>query len=40
MIEFFAGVFIGFSLPFIIRNRKEIFDYLKINVKGRKKNED
>lgn len=34
MIEdLLIGIFIGFSLPFLIRNRSEILDYLKITVR-------
>ena len=34
MIEdLLIGLFIGFSLPFLIRNRSEILEYLKINLK-------
>jgi hypothetical protein len=34
MIEdLLIGIFIGFTLPFIIRNRNEILEYLKITIK-------
>jgi hypothetical protein len=34
MIEdLLIGVFIGFTLPFLIRNRGEILDYLKITMR-------
>lgn len=33
MMEFFIGLVVGLALPYLIRNREEIIDYLKLRRK-------
>jgi hypothetical protein len=38
MIEWvLIGCFVGFALPFLVRNRVEIMEFMRINVKKVKK---